>query len=105
MLVSTSQLLTRARDGRYAVGAFNVYHLEGVLAVVAAAEVLESPVILQALPAALDLGETLHFSLSGGRSGIVRAGGRPSGPLSLAGDHPKCPLGWHLLGDGGRLPS
>lgn len=37
-----------AERGGYAVGAFNVYNLEGVQAVVAAAEELQSPAILQA---------------------------------------------------------
>ena len=38
MLISTSQLLQQARQNHYAVGAFNVYTLEGVRAVVSAAE-------------------------------------------------------------------
>lgn len=36
-----------AERGGYAVGAFNVYNLEGVQAVVAAAEEQQSPAILQ----------------------------------------------------------
>lgn len=36
-----------AEKGGYAVGAFNVYNLEGVEAVVAAAEEEQSPAILQ----------------------------------------------------------
>lgn len=44
---TTSRLLEGAREGGYAVGAFNVYNLEGVAAVVAAAEALQSPAILQ----------------------------------------------------------
>jgi fructose/tagatose bisphosphate aldolase len=44
---STSGLLESARQGGYAVGAFNVYNLEGVAAVVGAAEELRSPAILQ----------------------------------------------------------
>jgi tagatose 1,6-diphosphate aldolase GatY/KbaY len=49
------ELLHQARSEGYAVGAFNVYTLEGVRAVVAAAEEEESPVILQVLPSALRL--------------------------------------------------
>ena len=56
MLASTTDLLNRAREGGYAVGAFNVYNLEGVRAVVAAAEAERSPAMLQILPNALKHG-------------------------------------------------
>lgn len=56
MLVKTGELLNRARAAKYAVGAFNIYNLEGAMAVVQAAEELQSPVILQMLPSALGLG-------------------------------------------------
>jgi fructose/tagatose bisphosphate aldolase len=46
----------KARQHQYAVGAFNIYNLEGALAVVSAAEELNSPVILQVLPSALRIG-------------------------------------------------
>lgn len=39
--------LKNAESGGYAVGAFNVYNMEGVEAVVAAAEQERSPAILQ----------------------------------------------------------
>jgi fructose/tagatose bisphosphate aldolase len=39
--------MQNAEKGGYAVGAFNVYNLEGVEAVVAAAEEEQSPAILQ----------------------------------------------------------
>lgn len=39
--------MKNAEKGGYAVGAFNVYNLEGVEAVVAAAEEKHSPAILQ----------------------------------------------------------
>lgn len=39
--------IQNAEKGGYAVGAFNVYNLEGVEAVVAAAEEEQSPAILQ----------------------------------------------------------
>lgn len=56
MLVQTSKLLSQARANGYAVGAFNVYNLEGALAVIQTAEELKSPVMLQILPSALHLG-------------------------------------------------
>ncbi|XP_057459422.1 uncharacterized protein LOC130750039 isoform X3 [Actinidia eriantha] len=55
-LWSTKELLLNAENGGYAVGAFNVYNLEGVEAVVAAAEEEQSPAILQIHPSALKQG-------------------------------------------------
>ena len=56
MLTQTIALLqTAGRDG-YAIGAFNIYNLEGVRAVVAAAEAARSPAMLQILPGALKYG-------------------------------------------------
>jgi len=46
MIVDLSQVLKPARQGRYAVGAFNIYNLETIDAVLAAADELRSPVIL-----------------------------------------------------------
>lgn len=81
MLVSTAQLLQQARQGHYAVGAFNVYTLEGVQAVVSAAEESHSPAILQLLPKALELGGTalIALCLEAARAGSV--------PLSVHLDH------------------
>ena len=56
MLASLQTLLRRALDGGYAVGAFNVYNLEGVRAVVQAAQAQQSPVMLQLHPGALQHG-------------------------------------------------
>jgi tagatose 1,6-diphosphate aldolase GatY/KbaY len=56
MLMPTVSLLEGAQKGRYAIGAFNVYNLEGVLAVIAAAEAEASPVMLQIHPSALRVG-------------------------------------------------
>ncbi|KAF3437146.1 hypothetical protein FNV43_RR19899 [Rhamnella rubrinervis] len=55
-LSSTKDLLSNAAKGGYAIGAFNVYNLEGVEAVVAAAEEELSPAILQIHPGALKEG-------------------------------------------------
>lgn len=53
MLTPTGRLLQTAREEGYAVGAFNVYNLEGVKAVLTAAEAEQSPVMLQLHPQAL----------------------------------------------------
>lgn len=52
MLISLHELLQSAASSNYAVGAFNVYNLEGIKAVVQAAESQRSPVILQLHPSA-----------------------------------------------------
>jgi len=56
MLVSTMEMLHAAVIGGYAIGAFNVYNLEGVLAVAAAAESRRSPAMLQIHPGSLTHG-------------------------------------------------
>ncbi|CAL1393091.1 unnamed protein product [Linum trigynum] len=53
---STKEILLNAEEGGYAVGAFNVYNMEGAQAVVAAAEEENSPAILQIHPSALKQG-------------------------------------------------
>jgi tagatose 1,6-diphosphate aldolase GatY/KbaY len=63
MLSSTIELLETAQRNVYAIGAFNVYNLEGVSAVIAAAEELRSPAMLQLHPSALDYGGSPLVSL------------------------------------------
>ena len=46
MLVSAKEMLEKARDGKYAVGQFNINNLEWTKAVLLTAEELKSPVIL-----------------------------------------------------------
>lgn len=62
MLVTTKDMLLRAREGRYAVGAFNVESLEFVMAVVAAAEAKRSPVILQTTPGTVKYASLDYFA-------------------------------------------
>ena len=50
MLVTTKEMLLKAQEGNYAVGAFNVENMEMVMAVIAAAEELNAPVIMQTTP-------------------------------------------------------
>lgn len=52
-LVTSKQLLLDAQSGGYAVGAFNIENMEMAQAVIAAAEALHSPVILQTTPGTL----------------------------------------------------
>ena len=53
VLVSTQEILNQAVEGGFAVGAFNVYNLEGAKAVVQAAEQEHLPVIIQIHPTSI----------------------------------------------------
>ena len=46
MLVSAKEMLTKAREGKYAVGQFNINNLEWTKAILSTAQELNSPVIL-----------------------------------------------------------
>ena len=81
MLVSTRSLLEDARIGGYAIGAFNAYNLEGVKAVVAAAESKRSPVILQIHTAALTFGGLPLIAL------CIEAATQTAVPASVHLDH------------------
>ena len=81
MLSPTTTLLDSARDSRYAVGAFNVYNLEGVRAVVSAAETQGSPAILQLHPGALEHGGGPLVAL------CLTAAGAASAPMAVHLDH------------------
>lgn len=73
MLSSTLELLMTARRNAYAIGAFNVYNLEGVKAVIAAAEAADSPVMLQLHPSALKYGRSplIALCLEAARTALV----------------------------------
>jgi len=81
MIAGVKELLARARAGGYALGAFNVYNLEGVLALVRAAEAERGPALLQVHPAALAHGgePLLALCLSAARAAKV--------PLAVHLDH------------------
>ena len=81
MIVPTSRLLQAAQAERYAIGAFNVYNMEGVKAVFAAAEAENSPVILQLHPSALRYGGVPLVSLS------IEAARQSSVPAVVHLDH------------------
>ncbi|NDJ76519.1 MAG: class II fructose-bisphosphate aldolase [Chloroflexi bacterium] len=81
MLAPTVELLRAAQAGGYALGAFNVYNLEGVKAVVAAAQDADSPVLLQIHPKALDYGGTPLIAL------CLAAAVNASVPVAVHLDH------------------
>ena len=55
-LVTSEQMLSDAQQGGYAVGAFNVENMEMIKAVIAAAEELKAPVMLQTTPSTIKYG-------------------------------------------------
>lgn len=81
MLSSTRELLETASRNIYAIGAFNVYNLEGVRAVVEAAETLQSPAMLQLHPSAIKYGKSPLVAL------CLEAARQASVPISVHLDH------------------
>ncbi|XP_061362634.1 uncharacterized protein LOC133306347 isoform X2 [Gastrolobium bilobum] len=80
-LSSTKEILNNAEKGKYAVGAFTVYNLEGVEAVVSAAEEEQSPAILQIHPGALKQGGIPLVSC------CISAAEQASVPITVHFDH------------------
>lgn len=83
MLQATAEMLQQARRNGYAIGAFNIYNMEGALAVVRAAERLQSPVMLQLLPRALEIGGSPLITFCRAAAGAARV------PVAVHLDH--CP--------------
>lgn len=81
-LVTTKQLLTDAQKGGYAVGAFNVENMEMVQAVVAAAEEMNSPVIMQTTPSTVKYAGLDYFFAN-----AKVAAQRASVPVAIHLDH------------------
>ncbi|WP_298579724.1 class II fructose-bisphosphate aldolase [uncultured Olegusella sp.] len=82
MFVDTKHMLLDAQAGHYAVGAFNVENLEFVMAVVAAAQEKNSPVILQTTP-----GSVKYASLDYFVAMVRTAAEAASVPVALHLDH------------------
>ncbi|EMS57449.1 Fructose-bisphosphate aldolase [Triticum urartu] len=78
---STKELLLNAEKSGYAVGAFNVYNLEGIEAVIAAAEAEGSPAILQVHPSSLKQGGVPLVAC------CIAAAERASVPITVHYDH------------------
>ena len=60
-LVTTKELLLKAQEGNYAIGSFKVENIEMVQAVIAAAEELNSPVIMQTTPSTVKYADLDYF--------------------------------------------
>ncbi len=81
-LTTSATMLTNAQAGGYAVGAFNVENMEMVKAVIAAAEELRAPVMLQTTPSTVKYG-----SLETYRAIVAAEARKASVPVCLHLDH------------------
>lgn len=107
MLAETLELVLHAQAYGYAVGAFNIYNLEGALAVRQAAEAQKSPAIIQIHPRALVFGGRGLISL------CLGVADEASVPLGVHLDHCDSPeiISFALtagirsiMADGSKLP-
>jgi len=81
-LVTTKKMLAEAQAGHYAVGAFNVENMEMIQAVVAAAEELQSPVIMQTTPSTVKYADLDYFYAN-----AKIAAGKANVPVVIHLDH------------------
>ena len=80
--VTSEKMLLDAQKGGYAVGAFNVENMEMVMAVIAAAEELRAPLMLQTTPSTIK-----YAGLDMYLSNVKAAAERASVPVCLHLDH------------------
>lgn len=81
-LVTTKEMLLDAQKGGYAVGAFNVENMEMVQAVLAAAEELQAPVIMQTTPSTVKYAGLDYYYAN-----VKAAAQRASVPVAVHLDH------------------
>lgn len=81
-LVTTKEILLKAQNEGYAIGAFNVENMEMVQAVVQAAEELKSPVILQTTPSTVKYADMSYFYAN-----VETAAKKATVPVVLHLDH------------------
>lgn len=81
-LVTTYEMMEKAQEGHYAVGAFNVENMEMVQAVVAAAEEMHSPVIMQTTPSTVKYAGLDYYLAN-----VAAAAARADVPVAMHLDH------------------
>ncbi|MGN0251815.1 MAG: ketose-bisphosphate aldolase [Oliverpabstia sp.] len=81
-LVTSKEMLLDAQKGGYAVGAFNVENMEMVKAVIAAAEELQAPVMLQTTPSTIKYGTVETYAAI-----VAAEAKKASVPVCLHLDH------------------
>jgi len=81
-LVTSKEMLLKAQEGGYAVGAFNAENMEMVKAIIQVAEELKAPVMIQTTSS------TIRYGTSATYAGIVKAeAAHASVPVCLHLDH------------------
>jgi len=107
-LVTTDAMLRDAHDNGYAVAAFNCENMEMIQAIVAAAEVVRAPVILQTTPGTLRYATPAIFAAT-----VTAAAKEATVPVALHLDHgssfagaEECLLAGYssIMIDGSHLP-
>ena len=81
-LVNTKQLFKKAQEEKYAIGAFNVENMEMVMAVISAAEEMNSPVIMQTTPSTVEYAGLDYFI-----ENVKVAASRANVPVAIHLDH------------------
>lgn len=95
-LVTTKKMLLDAQKENYAIGAFNVENMEMVMAVIEAAEEMQSPVILQTTPSTVRYGGLNLYCAN-----VSAAAQKASVPVALHLDHGSSfPLAMQALREG-----
>ncbi len=81
-LATTTEMLKKAQEGGYAVGAFNVENMEMAQAIIGAAEELNAPVILQTTPSTVKYaGLSLYYA------NVAALAAKASVPVAIHLDH------------------
>ena len=81
-LVTSKEMLLKAQQGGYAVGAFNAENMEMVKAIIAAAEELKAPVMIQTTPSTVKYGTVETYAAI-----VAAEAAKASVPVCLHLDH------------------
>ena len=81
-LVTSGEMLSKAQEGGYAVGAFNAENMEMVKAIIQAAEELKAPVMVQTTPSTIKYGTVETYAAI-----VTAEAAKASVPVCLHLDH------------------
>ena len=81
-LVTSGEMLSKAQEGGYAVGAFNAENMEMVKAIIQAAEELKAPVMIQTTPSTIKYGTVETYAAI-----VAAEAAKASVPVCLHLDH------------------
>lgn len=81
-LVTSKEMLLKAQQGNYAVGAFNAENMEMVKAIIEAAEELKAPVMIQTTPSTVKYASVETYAAL-----VAAEAGKASVPVCLHLDH------------------